>query len=166
MVSAKPRKKIYSDPYELKLLLDEIRERAKILVFANGCFDLLHVGHVRYLRAAKSCGDILVVAVNSDESMRSIKPDREPLQPDVERYEILSELESIDFVVPLRERTPVELITLYRPDVHTKGTDYRDKFIPERATVESYGGRVELVGDEKNHSTSDLIRTVQKPLLS
>ena len=158
--------KLYLDPYELRTVLDQHREHGETVVFANGCFELLHVGHIRYLRGAKELGDILVVAVNTDASMKLIKPDRQPPNPDQERYEILGALEMVDYVVPLRERTPTELIGLLRPDVHTKGTDYRDRPIPESKVVEAYGGRVALVGDEKNHSTTDILRKLRSPKLT
>ena len=132
------------------------RAGGRTIVFGNGCFDLLHVGHVRYLQAAKRLGDVLIVAVNTDESMRRIKPERPPVQPDVERMELIAALEAVDYVIPLTEDNPISLIERIRPDIHTKGTDYTPQTIPERDAVERYGGRVAIVGDEKNHSTTDL----------
>ncbi len=153
--------KIYLDPSRLERRLRRLRQRGATVVFANGCFELLHVGHVRYLDAAKALGDLLIVAVNTDESIRLIKPDRRPVNPDRERFEIIAALGSVDFVIPLSGRTPASLIELLRPDVHTKGTDYRLDQIPERSIVESYGGRVELVGGEKRRSTTDMLRSIR-----
>ena len=153
--------KIYLDPTRLARRVQRLRARGATVVFANGCFELIHVGHIRYLEAAKALGDVLVVAVNTDESMRLIKPDRRPVNPDRERFEIIAALAAVDFVVPLSERLPTSLIELLRPDVHTKGTDYRIDQIPERIVVESYGGRVELVGGEKRRSTTDMLRSIR-----
>ena len=158
--------KFFLDPYQLRDVLDQHRERGEKIVFANGCFELLHVGHIRYLRGAKALGQVLVVAVNTDASMKIIKPERQPPNPDTERYEILAALEMVDYVVPLSERTPTDLIGLLRPDVHTKGTDYRDRPIPESEIVEAYGGRVALGGDEKNHSTTDILRKLRSSKLT
>lgn len=152
--------KIFDDPENLVSVLNEQR-RGRVLVFANGCFELLHVGHVRFLYGAKERGDILVVAVNTDASMRLIKPDRRPVNKDYERLEIIAAFEPVDYVVPLHETNPERLIRLYRPDVHTKGTDYTLDRIPERHVVESCGGRVELVGDPKRHSTTDMLRALR-----
>ncbi len=161
------RGKIFLDRHALAARLDEHRARDEVIVFANGCFELLHVGHIRYLTAARALGDRLVLAVNTDESMRAIKPNRRPVNPDVERYEILAALECVDYVVPLDERTPAEILGVLRPDVHTKGTDYTLERIPERVVVEGYGGRVAIVGDPKDHSTTDMLRELQNsPLLS
>lgn len=156
-----PNQKIFLDPEELAVRLKKERESGATVVTANGCFELLHIGHVRYLRAAKEQGSLLVVAVNTDESMRAIKPDRRPVNPDFERYELLAELQCVDFVVPLEDTTPCSLLDLLRPDVHTKGTDYTLDRIPEREVVERYGGRVELVGGPKNHSTTDMLRNLK-----
>jgi len=153
--------KVFTDPERLVPILEERRRTGAVLVFANGCFELLHVGHVRYLYGAKALGDILVVAVNTDESMRQIKPDRRPVNKDYERLEIIAAFESVDFVVPLHETNPERLIGLFRPDVHTKGTDYTLDRIPERRIVEGYGGRVELVGDPKCHSTTEMLKALR-----
>lgn len=153
--------KIFEDPVKLAPLLEERRRSGAVLVFANGCFELLHVGHVRFLYGAKALGDVLVVAVNTDESMRVIKPDRRPVNKDYERMELIAAFEPVDFVVPLRETNPERLIGLFRPDIHTKGTDYTLDRIPERRIVESYGGRVALVGDPKRHSTTDMLRSLR-----
>jgi D-beta-D-heptose 7-phosphate kinase/D-beta-D-heptose 1-phosphate adenosyltransferase len=159
-------RKIVHDPARLVPRLERARRAGRTVVFANGCFELLHVGHVRYLNAAKELGDLLVVAINTDQSLRLIKPDRRPVNSDAERMEIIASLAAVDYVVPLRERTPAELIALLRPDVHTKGTDYTLDRIPERAVVESYGGRVALVGGPKERSTTDMLRNIRNPGLA
>ncbi len=153
--------KIHHDPSRLARRLRILRQRGGTIVLANGCFELLHVGHIRYLEAAKALGDYLVVAVNTDESMRLIKPDRRPVNPDRERFEIIAALGCVDFVVPLNDRTPARLIELLRPEIQAKGTDYRLDQIPERVIVESYGGRVALVGGEKRRSTTDMLRSIR-----
>ncbi|MEE8141916.1 MAG: adenylyltransferase/cytidyltransferase family protein [Planctomycetota bacterium] len=149
--------KIFTDSDSLCPHIEECKRRGLKIVFANGCFELLHVGHIRYLREAKSLGDILIVAVNTDESMSVVKPDRSPVNPDSERFEIIAALEAVDYVVPLREQTPITLIELFKPDIHTKGTDYTLDDIPERSAVESYGGRVQLVGGPKVRNTRDML---------
>ncbi len=155
--------KIYLDPKDLSPTIEDLRNEGKTIVFANGCFELLHVGHIRYLTAAKALGDHLIVAVNSDESMSRIKPDRKPVNPDIERFELMAALAVVDFVVPLREDTPNSLLELFRPQIHTKGTDYTLEQIPERKIVEAYGGRVELVGDPKDHSTTAMLEELARP---
>ena len=153
--------KIYNSPQNLLPQLEKFRKEGKIIVFGNGCFELLHVGHVRYLFAAKALGDILIIAVNTDESMAKIKPVRKPVNPDYERFEIIAAIEAVDYVVPLSEDNPNSLLKLFKPHIHTKGTDYKLEDIPERGVVESYGGRVLLVGDPKNHSTSEMLKKIQ-----
>ena len=152
--------KIYLDPNSLSPHIEALQQQGKTIVFANGCFELLHVGHVRYLTAAKALGDALIVAVNTDSSMSRIKPGRQPVNPDLERYELLAAMEVVDFVVPLDDDTPNNLLSLFRPQIHTKGTDYTLEKIPERVVVESYGGRVELVGDPKDHSTTAMLEAL------
>lgn len=124
----------------------------------NGCFDLLHVGHVRYLRAAKKLGGKLVVAVNSDASVRILKGSGRPRIPEQERAEILAALADVDAVTIFDAPDVRELIRMLRPDVHAKGTDYTAESVPERDVVLACGGRVEIVGDPKDHSTTDLLR--------
>lgn len=150
--------KIYLNPEELLPIIKEQRKLGKKIVFGNGCFDIFHIGHVRYLNAAKSLGDILIIAVNTDNSMRRIK--REPIIPDYERMELLSSISAVDYIVPLREDNPISLLKLFLPDIHTKGTDYVNRYIPEREFVESYGGEIRLVGDPKNHSTTEIIKKI------
>ena len=129
------------------------------ITLANGCFDLLHVGHVRYLHAAKKLGGRLVVAINSDESVRSLKGHGRPLMPAEERAEIIASLADVDAVVIFPERDVRALIREIRPDIQAKGTDYTADTVPERDVVLEYGGRVEIVGDPKDHSASEIIRS-------
>jgi rfaE bifunctional protein nucleotidyltransferase chain/domain len=136
------------------------RAAGQRVVFANGAFDLLHVGHVRYLEAARREGDLLVVGVNSDQSVRRVKGRGRPILPEAERAEIVAALEAVDLVVVFGEDSPADLIAALRPDVHAKGTDYRAETVPERNVVASYGGRVAIVGDPKNHATTDLIERI------
>jgi len=154
--------RVCADRRAVKAWLDAEKAAGKTVVFACGCFELLHVGHVRYLTAAREEGDLLVVAVNTDASIARIKPGRRPVNPDHERFEMLAALRPVDVVVPLTETTPIELIRYLQPDVHTKGTDYTLDRIPERAIVESYGGRVAIVGDPKEHSTTDMLRAIRE----
>lgn len=141
---------------------DRERTAGKSVVFANGAFDLLHVGHVRYLEAARNEGQWLVVGVNSDRSVRAGKGEGRPILPELERAEIVAALECVDAVVIFDEDTPVELIAALQPAVHAKGTDYTSDSVPERAVVASYGGRTAIVGDPKDHATTDLIERIRK----
>lgn len=127
------------------------------VVLANGCFDLLHVGHVRYLEGAKALGDLLVVGVNSDAEVRRLKGAGRPVTSENERAEIVASIECVDLVTIFREPTVEALLLAIKPDVHAKGTDYTVDTVPERAIVHSYGGRVAIVGDPKKHSTSEMI---------
>jgi len=130
------------------------REQGEPVILANGGFDLLHVGHVRYLRGAKALGGKLIVAVNSDSSIRELKGPGRPLMPAEERAEILAAFEDVDAVVVFEERDVRALIRELHPDVHAKGTDYTRESVPERDEVLAYGGRIEIVGDPKDHSTT------------
>lgn len=137
----------------------ERRKGAKI-VLANGCFDLFHVGHIRYLAEAKALGNCLIVALNSDEQVRKLKGGNRPFMPEAERAEIVSALKFVDYVTIFPEPTVEELIRAVRPDFHAKGTDYTTENVPERAVVIECGGRVAIVGDPKDHSSTDLISLV------
>ena len=128
------------------------------IILTNGCFDLLHVGHVRYLRAAKQLGGRLIVAVNSDASTRALKGEGRPRVPGDERAEILAALSDVDAVIIFDALDVTELVRLLRPDIHAKGTDYTEQNVPERDVVIACGGRVAIVGDPKDHSTTDLLR--------
>lgn len=133
------------------------RKKGARIVLANGCFDVLHVGHVRYLRGAKAEGDLLVVGINSDRQVANLKGAGRPIMGEQERAEIVAALEPVDFVTIFDEPTVTELLIALKPDVHAKGTDYTEDTVPEREVVRGYGGRVAIVGDPKNHSTSQLI---------
>lgn len=138
------------------------RARQDKIVLANGCFDLLHAGHVRYLHAARQLGDRLVVAINSDESVRELKGEGRPLMPASERAEILAALSDVDAVVIFSEHDVSSLIREIRPDIHAKGTDYTVENVPERETVIACGGRVEIVGDPKDHSATEIIGKIRE----
>ena len=133
------------------------RSHGEQVVLANGCFDLLHVGHIRYLRGAKELGGRLVVAINADESVRQLKGEGRPLMPAEERAEIIASLADVDAVVIFGEPDVRALIREIHPDVQAKGTDYTRENVPEREEVLAYGGRVEIVGDPKEHSTTDFL---------
>ncbi len=141
----------------------EWRRAGARVTLANGCFDLLHVGHVRYLRAARELGGKLVVAVNSDASARGLKGAERPLMPAEERAEILSALADVDAVVIFPENDVRAIIREIRPDFHAKGTDYTVENVPERDEVEACGGRVAIVGDPKHHSATEIIRSRLTP---
>ena len=153
------------DVVELDALLAraaELRRQGRRLAFANGHFDLLHVGHLRYLQAAKEQADFLVVAINDDDSVARLKGAGRPLVPAAERAELVAALAPVDFVVVFSGDSPAPLLAALRPDVHCKGTDYgTPERVPEYATVQAYGGRTVLVGDPKDHATSDLIRKLR-----
>ncbi len=139
------------------------REEGTRIAFANGCFDLLHVGHIRYLAGARALGDVLVVAVNGDESVRRLKGEGRPLMPLDERLEILSHLDVIDRLVVFDEPSCAELLLLLRPHVQVKGTDYTPDSIPEADVVRSYGGATAVAGDPKDHSTTNLLDKMRRP---
>ena len=145
---------------ELVARIAKKRAAGKTVALANGCFDLLHVGHIRYLTAAAAEADCLVVAINDDASTASLKGDGRPFVPQEERAEIVAALVVVDYVVLFSSPTVAELLDTIRPDVHCKGTDYTVDSVPERDVVRAYGGRTAIVGDPKNHSTRDLIRVV------
>ena len=134
------------------------RAAGRTVALANGCFDLLHVGHVRYLRGAAAEADRLLVAVNADRSVAALKGSGRPLQSAAERAELLAAFEMVDYVVVFDEATVAGLLERLRPDVHCKGTDYTADTVPERDVVRAYGGRTAIVGDPKDHSTRDLLR--------
>ena len=145
---------------QLAALVEDERRAGRTVAFANGCFDLLHVGHVRYLQSAAREADRLVVAVNADESARQKGPGR-PILKAQERAEIVAAVRGVDYVVIFPEATVDPLLQLLKPDVHCKGTDYTVETVPERATVIGYGGRIAIVGDPKDHSTRDLLGRIR-----
>lgn len=161
-MSASAHQKILSRN-ELKERVTEWRHAGARVTLANGCFDLLHVGHVRYLRAARELGGKLVVAVNSDDSVRGLKGAGRPLMPAEERAEILAALADVDAVVIFPENDVRAIIREIRPDFQAKGTDYTAESVPERDEVEACGGRVAIVGDPKDHSATEIIRTRLTP---
>ncbi len=151
--------KVLSEP---ELLAQAARDRAagRTIAFANGCFDLLHVGHVRYLQAAAGEADRLIVAVNDDRSVAALKGPGRPVFPAAERAEIVAGIRGVDYVVVFGDATVERLLSLIKPDVHCKGTDYTVDTVPERAVVASYGGRTAIVGDPKTHASTDLVKKI------
>jgi len=142
--------------------LDELPDllQGKGVVLANGCFDILHVGHLRYLQGARALGDILVVAINSDKSMRSIKDSGRPILGQDERVALVSALRCVDYIVLFDEPDVSRVLDVLRPAIHAKGTDYTEQTVPERVQVLSYGGKVRITGDSKGHSTRDIIERI------
>jgi D-glycero-beta-D-manno-heptose 1-phosphate adenylyltransferase len=143
------------------VLVSQWRADGLTVVLANGVFDLLHVGHVRYLQAAKALGDRLLVAVNSDASTRRLKGEGRPVIPQAERAELLEALACTDAILLFDTGTVRELIRTFRPDIHAKGTDYTKESVPESDEVSAYGGRVEIVGDVKTHSSTETLRQLK-----
>ena len=137
------------------------RQAGQSVALANGCFDVLHVGHVRYLEAARGQADVLVVGVNADESVRSLKGPERPILPEADRAALVAALRAVDHVVIFREADVTRLIQTLRPDVHCKGTDYTAETVPEREVVRACGGRVAIVGDPKDHDTRSLVSRVR-----
>ncbi|MBW2121910.1 MAG: adenylyltransferase/cytidyltransferase family protein [Deltaproteobacteria bacterium] len=152
--------KFIADQEDLLKIVDRLKSRGKRIVLTNGCFDLLHVGHIRCLRGAKELGDVLIVAVNSDESMRKLKRAGRPIMPEGERVEILEALECVDYITLFSEEKVDRLLLALKPHVHAKGTDYTEETVPERGAVLSYCGEIAIVGDSKSHSTTELIRSI------
>ena len=142
--------------------VDGLRRAGSTVVFTNGVFDLLHPGHVRYLRAARACGDALVVGVNSDSSVRRNKGPTRPVVPDAERAEVLAALRCVDYVTVFHESTVDALLRKVRPSIHAKGTDYTPETVPERETVRAIGAEIAIVGDPKDHATSDLLERIRR----
>ncbi len=153
----------FLERHELREQVELWRRAGERIILANGNFDLLHVGHVRYLRGAKELGGKLVVAINSDESVQTLKGEGRPVMPAEERAEIVAALTDVDAVVIFPELDVRALIREIRPDIQAKGTDYTEDSVPERDTVAEHGGRVAIVGDAKDHSTSEIIRSRLTP---
>ena len=149
--------------HEIIARVDTERSNGNQIILANGCFDIIHAGHIRYLLGAKQIGGFLVVGLNSDRQVRSLKGNGRPFISEQERAEIIAALRPVDAVTIFEESTVDELIDAIRPDFHAKGTDYTTETVPERERVRSYGGRVVIVGDPKNHSSTDLIAAVRGP---
>ena len=146
---------------EIPGLVRTLHAEGKTVVFGNGCFDVLHVGHIRFLEGARDLADALVVGVNSDGSVRSLKGEGRPLQNEEERTAAVASLRAVDYVVLFDERTADSILTEIKPDIHAKGTDYSAETVPERDTVLNFGGRIAIIGDPKNHSTKALIKSVR-----
>jgi D-glycero-beta-D-manno-heptose 1-phosphate adenylyltransferase len=145
---------------ELSELGERLRRENKRIVFANGCFDVLHAGHVRYLQGAKQQGDVLVMGLNSDQSVRQLKGKGRPLLPAAARAELVAALECVDYVVIFDDLTAERALLDLRPHIHAKGTDYTEQTVPEREIVTGFGGQVRIVGDAKAHSTRDVIAEI------
>ena len=134
------------------------KKAGQTIVLTNGCFDVLHAGHIRYLQGARELGDVLVVAINADSQVRMLKGAGRPILPERDRAELVASIEAVDFVTIFAEPTVEQLLLAIRPDVHAKGTDYTVETVPERDVVRSFGGRIAIVGDPKNHSTSEMLK--------
>jgi rfaE bifunctional protein nucleotidyltransferase chain/domain len=158
-VSHAPRAKLITLA-EARVLAQGMRAAGKRVVLANGAFDMLHVGHARYLAAARAAGDILFVAVNSDASVRASKGPLRPVVPEGERAELLSHLDCVDWIVLFDEPTVAEVLRALKPHVHAKGTDYTVASVPERAVVAEWGGETVICGDPKEHATTDLVAEI------
>jgi rfaE bifunctional protein nucleotidyltransferase chain/domain len=150
----------------LQKKLEELRKKGKKIAFTNGCFDILHVGHVRYLREAKKTADVLVLALNSDSSVRSIKGEKRPLVTENERAEVLAALEFVDFVTIFEELTPLELINYLKPDVLIKGGDWPEEKVVGREEVKKWGGKVAIIPEVDGKSTTNIVEKIQKLYLS
>ena len=143
---------------KLAQIIEEKRQNGAKIVMANGCFDLFHVGHIRYLSGAKKLGDILIVGINSDEQVRKLKGEKRPFMPEDERAEIVSALSFVDYVTIFPEPTVTELLRAVKPNFHAKGTDYTNETVPEREIVKELGGQVAIVGDPKDHLLRSLLK--------
>ncbi len=152
--------KILTEP-QLSAALEIERSAGRRIVFANGCFDVLHVGHIRYLQGAKEAGDVLVVGVNGDDSVRGLKGEGRPVMPAQERAELIAAIRGVDYVTIFDERSPARLLAVLKPDFQAKGTDYTSDSVPEAEIVKSYGGRVIIVGDPKDHSTTEMLKRMR-----
>lgn len=147
---------------DLAKAVADCRSRGKKIAFANGVFDVLHVGHLRYLQGAAAIADILVVAVNGDESVRALKGPSRPVMNEKERAELISAITGVSYVTIFHDRSPARLLERLQPDFHAKGTDYTAETVPEAAVVRAYGGRVVIVGDPKDHSTTAILKRMRR----
>ena len=146
---------------ELAAALEREREAGKTIAFANGCFDVLHVGHIRYLQDAARTADVLVVGVNGDESVRLLKGEGRPVMPESERAELIAALRGVGYVTIFHDRSPAHLLQTLKPDFQCKGTDYTADSVPEGEIVRAYGGKVVITGDPKDHSTTQLLKRIK-----
>ena len=147
---------------ELKKIVEELKNNGKTVVFCNGCFDIIHVGHIRYLKEASSFGDVLILALNSDSSVRELKGEGRPVTNQSERAEILAEFPFINFLIFFDEPDVNRLLIELKPHYHAKGTDYTPETVPERNTVLSYGGNIIITGDPKDHSCTEVVTKIRK----
>lgn len=138
------------------------RAAGKSVAFANGCFDILHVGHLRYLQGAAREADVLVVGINGDQSVRLLKGEGRPVMAENERAEMIAAIRGVDYVTIFHDHSPSALLAEMKPDVHCKGTDYTEASVPERDVVRAYGGRVAIVGDPKDHSTTAVLEKLKR----
>ncbi|HVG71011.1 MAG TPA: adenylyltransferase/cytidyltransferase family protein [Vicinamibacterales bacterium] len=152
---------VLSEP-ELMRAVAADRAAGRTIVFANGCFDVLHVGHVRYLQGAAAEGDRLIVAINDDAMVTRLKGTGRPVMPAPERAEIIAALDAVDYVVTFADETVARLLTEIKPDVHCKGTDYTIESVPEHDVVRAYGGRTAIVGDPKRHASRDILKKISR----
>lgn len=144
----------------LKEKIDELRQKGRIIAFTNGCFDILHVGHVRYLKEARKCADVLVLALNSDSSVRALKGSTRPLVPEAERAEVLAALECVDFITIFSEATPLELICYLKPDILIKGGDWPEDQVVGRNEIKQWGGYVRLIPEVAGKSTTNIVEKI------
>jgi D-glycero-beta-D-manno-heptose 1-phosphate adenylyltransferase len=151
---------ILTEP-ELEEALARERRAGRTIAFANGCFDVIHVGHVRYLQGVADVGDVLVVGVNGDASVRELKGEGRPVMPAIERAELIASIKGVDYVTIFDERSPARLLGTLRPNFQCKGTDYTADSVPEAEVVRGYGGEVVIVGDPKDHSTTELLEKMK-----
>jgi len=147
---------------ELKEIIAQLKENKKIVVWTNGCFDILHIGHVKSLQKAKALGDVLIVGLNSDSSVRKLKGGGRPLMPQNERAEIIAALECVDYVIIFSELRPNKVINILKPDIHVKGPGYKKDELPETHIVKSYGGRIEIIDPKIPTSTTKIIKKILK----
>jgi rfaE bifunctional protein nucleotidyltransferase chain/domain len=145
----------------LKKIIDQLKKEGKKIVFTNGCFDILHVGHTRYLREAKKTGDILILALNSDQSVRQLKGEKRPLINENDRADVVASLESVNFVTIFHESTPLSLIEYLKPDILVKGGDWEEDQIVGRESIESWGGKVVIIPEIKGSSTTNIIEKIK-----
>lgn len=150
------------DEEALAAALEEERKAGRTIAFANGCFDVLHVGHIRYLQDAANVADVLVVGVNGDGSVRELKGEGRPVMPEHERAEIIAAIRGVSYVTIFDEKSPARLLQELKPDVQAKGTDYTAESVPEAEIVKAYGGRVVIVGDPKDHSTTAVLEKMRR----
>ncbi len=154
-------KKIITNREELKLMIKNLKNNGKKIIFTNGCFDILHTGHINYLAKAKELGDILIVAVNSDDSVQKLKGKQRPINKLEDRMFILASLFFIDFVTYFNENTPIEIIKIIQPDIHVKGGDYKIDNLPEKSIVEAYGGQIIILPFVEGYSTTSILEKLK-----